>query len=120
MREGVMASVLQFPKNLVGRPTIEGATRREIYGVRLKLCFHRLLNRLGVPGAVKDITINDELTGQVIEVRVGVLFVCLSVNGRDYYFRRLTGKFDGTGYGCFSNQPSCCTPDRVQQSIRAP
>ena len=94
----------------------------------MKLCFHRLLNSLGVPGAVKDITINDELTGQVIEVRVGVLFVCLSVNGRDYYFHRLTGKFDGTGYGCFSTSPSggcfstpssCCTPDLVQQSTRA-
>ena len=44
---------------------------------------------------------DDIVTGGVIEVKVGSLFTRLSVNGRDYYFDRITGRFAGTGQGCF-------------------
>jgi hypothetical protein len=40
----------------------------------------------------------DKLAGQRISTSVGELFVCVSVNGRDYYFDRITGRFDGTGW----------------------
>jgi len=63
-------------------------------------CLGRLLNRLGVAGAVKPMKISDSLTGQKMEIRVGLLFTRISVNGRDYYFNRLSGRFDGTGMGC--------------------
>lgn len=62
--------------------------------------FGRLLQRLKIPGAVTDTIIEDGLTAQRIEVKVGVLFTRISVNGRDYYFDRVTGLFDGTGSGC--------------------
>jgi len=39
----------------------------------------------------------DRVTGQEIKLTVGDLFVRLSIDGRDYYFDRFTGKFDGTG-----------------------
>jgi hypothetical protein len=42
--------------------------------------------------------LDDRLAGQRISATVGELFVCVSVNGRDYYFDRITGRFDGTGY----------------------
>jgi hypothetical protein len=42
----------------------------------------------------------DGVTGQKVAVSVGDLFVRLSIDGRDYYFDRLTGRFDGTGLGC--------------------
>lgn len=44
--------------------------------------------------------LEDELTGRAIEVRVEPLFIVFSVDGRDYYFRRFSGRFDGTGLGC--------------------
>ena len=41
--------------------------------------------------------VKDSLTGQEVAVSVEVLFVRLTVDGRDYYFDRLTGKYNGTG-----------------------
>jgi hypothetical protein len=43
------------------------------------------------------VEVNDAITGHRIQVKAGTLFTCITVNGRDYYFHRLTGKFDGTG-----------------------
>lgn len=60
----------------------------------------RLLNRAGVPGAIQPMSYHDNLTGQQIDVRVGMLFTVLTVNEHDYYFDRMTGRFDGTGSGC--------------------
>jgi hypothetical protein len=65
----------------------------------------RVLCRLGVPGAIANTEIRDDLTGQEIddltgqEIKVIVQghYVRLTVNGRDYYFDRITGRFDGTG-----------------------
>ncbi len=57
------------------------------------------LRRLRVPGAIRDVDIDDPVSGQRIQVSVGVLFTRLSVNGRDYYFRRVSGEFAGTGSG---------------------
>ncbi len=58
---------------------------------------HRLLNRLGVPGAIAPMTFRDELTGCTLEVRLGTYYTVLTVDGRDYYFHRVSGRFDGTG-----------------------
>jgi hypothetical protein len=91
---------LKFPATQVETPAESGASRFAIWRSRLKEWFCWALNRLGAPGAVRDVEIEDGGTGQKIEVRVGVLFTRISVNGRDYYFRRLTGRFDGTGSGC--------------------
>ncbi len=59
-----------------------------------------LLNRIGAPGAIQPFEIHDELTDQHIKVTVSPRFTIIQVNGRDYYFYRLTGGFDGTGMGC--------------------
>jgi hypothetical protein len=91
-------SVIQFEKRAAAAR--QGATKWQIFVGRTQERLGRLLQRLGIPGAVRNVTIKDALTGQEIAVHVGVLFTCISVNGRDYYFRRLTGKFDGTGMGC--------------------
>ncbi|HEV3259945.1 MAG TPA: hypothetical protein VG013_23960 [Gemmataceae bacterium] len=64
------------------------------------LLLGRILKRLGIPGALQDTTINDPVTGQDIRVSVGTLFTKISVNGRDYYFHRLSGRYDGAGLGC--------------------
>jgi hypothetical protein len=70
----------------------------------------RFLNRRRVAGAVQPINFNDPLTGNHIEVAINPLFTVLSVNGRDYYFKRLTGRFDGTGESYALNQPFGYTP----------
>ncbi len=88
-------TVIQFP-----RPTVQGATRWQIFRTHVSLAAGKVLRWLGVPGAVRNTEIVDDLTGQRINIRVGVLFTRISVNDRDYYFRRLGGRFDGTGSGC--------------------
>jgi len=42
-------------------------------------------------------TYTDEYIRQTVTVRVTTGYTIVSVNGRDYYFHRLTGRFDGTG-----------------------
>jgi len=60
----------------------------------------RLFNRLHIPGSIAPMNYKDIVTGDAIDVTVSPLFVRLSINGRDYYFDRFNGRFDGTGMGC--------------------
>ena len=60
----------------------------------------RILNALRVPGMVSHTVYDDPLTGEHIEVTITALFTVFSISGRDYYFRRIGGRFDGTGMGC--------------------
>lgn len=54
------------------------------------------------PGRVADLEYNDLVTGNHIRVHNSENYVRFSVNNRDYFFNRDTGKFDGTGMclGC--------------------
>ncbi len=90
-----MADLLQFP-----RSPENGATRINKALTMLRLTIGRILARFGFPGAVGDADILDELTGQNIRIRVGPLFTCIKANGRDFYFCRFPGRFDGSGSGC--------------------
>ena len=83
-----------------GCPTRSGATRFDVLWSRLKVRLGRLLLWLCAPGLIRDCEVEDSVSGCFVEVRVGVLFSRVSVNGRDFYFRRFSGKFDGTGSGC--------------------
>src|SRR5215472_15581101 len=67
---------------------------------RAKEALGRMMRSAHVPGFVKDVTYQDPLTGHHIEIRANVLFTRISVDGRDYYFSRFSGRFDGTGMGC--------------------
>jgi len=40
----------------------------------------------------------DRISGDYISIRINKYFTVISVNNRNYYFQRATGKFDGTGY----------------------
>ncbi len=81
-------------------PAKVGAPRRLIWKSRFVEFVGCFLNKVGIPGAIGDVSIEDEVTGQHIQVRTGRFFTRLSVNGRDYYFQRLSGRFDVTGMGC--------------------
>ena len=52
------------------------------------------------PGVIQTFSFNDALTGNMIIVSVGDRFTRLTINGRDYYVDRITGRFAGTGMGC--------------------
>ena len=94
-----LGKVMHFPKSKIGRPASIGASWMDVTVSRAKELLGRLLNRLRIPGPVRNNTIEDALTGQRIEIHVGVFFTRISVNGRDYFFHRVSGKFDGTGMG---------------------
>lgn len=63
----------------------------------LKEIFGHLFNFFDIPGFVRKMKIYDDLTDTYIEVRLNVFFAVISVNGKDYYFKRLIGKYDGSG-----------------------
>lgn len=63
---------------------------------RLLVLLGRLANRVGLPGLVGEHEIDDAFAGKV-SIRTSPWFTVISINGRDLYFRRWSGKFDGTG-----------------------
>lgn len=87
--------VIRLP--LRGRPAAAGATRRARVAASLRELVGRWLVRVGVPGFVADVEIHDDVTGHTIGVQTGPLFTRVTVDGRDFYFRRLTGRYDGAG-----------------------
>jgi hypothetical protein len=90
-------NVVDFPSDRVSRPARDGATVIDIARSRVRAGVGRLLNKLRVPAAIQPIEITDEVTKQHVAVTVDDLFVRISIDGRDYYFDRVTGRFDGTG-----------------------
>jgi len=75
-----------------------------IFGIPLLL-----IGLFRLPGFVQPIDYADKVTGDRFRVCVGKRYTIISVNHRDYWFRRSTGKFDGTGYAyCVPNEESLC------------
>ncbi len=89
--------VLRFPAERTSRAARNGATALDTIKSRLRETIGKIANRLGLPGAVQPVEIHDPATGQRITIAVGAVMVRVTVNGRDLYFDRLTGRFDGTG-----------------------
>jgi hypothetical protein len=52
---------------------------------------------LFAPGFVRPVDCYDQLTRTHLKIEVCTLFTIISVDGRDYYFYRLTGGYDGSG-----------------------
>ena len=92
--------ILPFPKRILGRRTVASATWWHIIGGRFRIKLGWFLNVIGVPGPIKATRISDPVTGQELTVAISSMFVRLNINGRDYYFSRISGKFSGTGTGC--------------------
>lgn len=86
-----------YPYFQGGKPAKMGASRWTITKESIKQRMGFLLNFLRIPGLVRPIKVYDRLTNTHIEVRLGGFFTVVSVDGKDYYFQRLTGKYDGSG-----------------------
>jgi len=93
-----MSMIAQFPSR--DRCSVENASRLDILKSRIRQCVGKILGHMQLPGMIASTTINDSFSGQRLEIKVGVICTRISINGRDYYFSRFSGKFDGTGSGC--------------------
>ena len=91
-----MNAIVRFP--IRDHCSVENASRLDTLKGRIRQCIGKILARL--PGLLASTTINDSFSGQRLEIKVGTIYTRISVNGRDYYFSRLSGKFNGTGSGC--------------------
>lgn len=89
--------IIRFPTERVRRRAPVKAKPSEAHRRRLNEWLRRKLFRAHVPGAIQEIDLDDSLTGQRFSVWVGEYFVRVSADGQDYYFDRITGRFDGIG-----------------------
>ena len=118
MDQGEDKVVRIVPLRRPGISARSGATAWQIASGRLREWLGRLADRMGLPGFVRRTVIKDELTGQTIVIEPGRLFTRINVDGRDYYFRRLSGRFDGVGTsvgGATSRSQSGYTRGRVRR-----
>lgn len=92
-----MSNVVQL--HSIGK---QSATLRE--GEKLPLRYRArrviavLMHRFGCPGFVRPMEIHDPVTRDTFTVRQNATYTVITLNGRDYYFDRVSGEFDGTGY----------------------
>ncbi|MHB8626942.1 MAG: hypothetical protein ACYDBJ_09725 [Aggregatilineales bacterium] len=92
-----MSKNVNIEQFLKGTPIKDNATWWSKIVVKMEWQFGGLLNWLRLPGVIKPVTVYDSLTNTQIKVATGHLFTVVSINGNDYYFRRLDGKYDGSG-----------------------
>lgn len=57
-----------------------------------------LMNALGLPGLVCATDYRSARFGTHVRVVRGQLFTVVSIDGKEAYFRRLTGTIDGVGF----------------------
>jgi hypothetical protein len=69
------------------------------YLLKLRFAVGRMLTRLGVPGFVRDCSVESWLNHDHIAIRVAGGCTVISVNGFDMFFDRVTGTLDGQGCG---------------------
>lgn len=78
----------------------------------------RLLSWMRVPGFVQSFKYEDAKTGQRVEIRLSPRYTILSIDGKEFFFRRETGAFDGTGAIAVDDAPALnyCRAERIRRS----
>lgn len=56
-----------------------------------------LIHNLRIPGLIKPFQYRDPNDGSIISIRTSPRYTILTVGGKELFFIRETGKFDGTG-----------------------
>ncbi len=59
--------------------------------------FGRILQWLRIPGFVRPFKYRDETGDMELGVRTSPRYTVVSINGKELFFRRETGTFDGSG-----------------------
>ena len=81
----------------------------------------RVLQLLRVPGLIRPFEHQDEQTGEIVRLRTSPRYTILSVGGKEFFFERETGKFDGTGAMSIDNELpiNYCMAARIRRSVGA-
>jgi hypothetical protein len=66
--------------------------------IKLKQWLGTVINALGMPGLVRPTDYRSGRFGTHVRVMRGQLFTVVSIDGKEAYFRRLTGTIDGVGF----------------------
>lgn len=94
-----MTNVVRLFRPTAGHASVNGASWWQIYRSRLLRLTGIVANKLRLPGAISGASFHDDATGRTITINVGPTFTVLRIDGRDYWFRRFSGRLDGTGSG---------------------
>ena len=57
----------------------------------------RIMMRFKIPDFIKPMEIYDRLTNSYLKVKTVKYYTIIYINGKDLYFQRLAGKYDGSG-----------------------
>lgn len=77
--------------------SIQSNNKGYFFKDRIKLLIGGILKKFKLPAFIQDAEINDSLSGYKIKIRTAKLSSIITINGRDFHFDRITGKFSGTG-----------------------
>lgn len=66
-------------------------------GSRLRGIAGRILESVHVPARIREFEYIDPVTNETVYLSTGARYSVLHVGGKQYFFERLTGRFDGTG-----------------------
>ena len=92
--------IITFPQREQLTCSSSGVGYKQIIFGKMAEYIGMFMLKFGIPAGIRSCNIKDEYTGQRIDIQSGVLSTRVSINGRDYYFDRFTGRHTGTGLGC--------------------
>lgn len=97
--ERIKMKILKFPSKSNLCVDIDSKVKQQILYIiyKLKLAGSSLLNKIGYPLIVSNIEVQDEIVGLKIKIEASKHWTKISIDNRDFYFSRITGKFSGTG-----------------------
>jgi hypothetical protein len=93
------AKILEFrkPSNPVDANPSKVRNMLWNWSFKAKSLLGGFLNKIGFPALLREVEIEDQVLGEIVRIRIGRSCSVLSIDNRDFYFDRLTGKFTGTG-----------------------
>jgi len=80
-----------------GKPAEFNATFKDTLHYFMLAMLGRIMMIFKIPGFIKPMETYDRLTNSYIKVQTTKYYTIISINGKDFYFKRLTGKYDGSG-----------------------
>ena len=93
------ATLLHFPKRAAIRIATEPASPLTAWLWRTKAFCGELLHKIGFPGPIRNLRIEDALTGQDIVIQVNTAFTRVTINGHVHYYYHLVWCRMGRGGG---------------------
>ena len=92
--------ILQF-NNIISSSPVNNDSKINIFFFRIKYniksAIGNLLNRIKFPAFIQKTEIEDPVLNMNIKIKPCSRSTIISIDNRDFYFDRLTGKFTGTG-----------------------